>query len=154
MSESQWLFTLDALDSTPSICSREKELYDRGRGVEFLFRLGASLALSVPWEFAFFYIDIKILRRELLSPGLLRPCVLPLLGFIGSTCVIPWRTFIVKYVLSLALPSPLPFRYNITKKKKERRSFLYFLSDEDWGVRSEVARRCKSIACKSRKQGH
>jgi len=47
MAESQWLFSVDALDATPSICSREKELYDRARGVEFLFRLGASLALLV-----------------------------------------------------------------------------------------------------------
>ena len=47
MSESQWLFSIDALDFTPSNCSRERELYDRARGVEFLFRLGASLVLSV-----------------------------------------------------------------------------------------------------------
>ena len=44
---SQWLFSLDALDNTPSSCSREKELYDRARGVEFLFRLGSSLQLLV-----------------------------------------------------------------------------------------------------------
>ena len=62
MSESQWLFSLDALDSTPSICSREKELYDRGRGVEFLFRLGVSLALSVPQELLFLFIT-KVLRQ-------------------------------------------------------------------------------------------
>jgi len=42
---SQWLFSMLALDSTPSTCSLEKELYDRARGVEFLFRLGSSLAL-------------------------------------------------------------------------------------------------------------
>jgi len=47
MSESQWLFSVDALDFTPSTCSREREFYDRARGVEFLFRLGANLALLV-----------------------------------------------------------------------------------------------------------
>ncbi|KJA13966.1 hypothetical protein HYPSUDRAFT_1074518 [Hypholoma sublateritium FD-334 SS-4] len=41
----QWLFHSAALNETPSTCSLQKELYDRARGVEFLFRLGASLVL-------------------------------------------------------------------------------------------------------------
>ncbi|KAF9451053.1 cyclin-like protein [Macrolepiota fuliginosa MF-IS2] len=41
----QWYFPLSALDSTPSDTPRSRELYDRARGVEFLFRLGSSLAL-------------------------------------------------------------------------------------------------------------
>ncbi|KAF9005626.1 cyclin-like protein [Cyathus striatus] len=41
----QWLFPLSALHSTPSTCSLERELYDRARGVEFLYRLGSSLML-------------------------------------------------------------------------------------------------------------
>ncbi|TFK54909.1 cyclin-like protein [Heliocybe sulcata] len=48
-SSSQWLFPVGALNATPSTetsgISLEKELYDRARGVEFLFRLGTSLAL-------------------------------------------------------------------------------------------------------------
>lgn len=47
LSNSQWLFPLNSLEATPSICSLEKELYDRARGVEFLFRLGSSLQLYV-----------------------------------------------------------------------------------------------------------
>ncbi|EIW85209.1 cyclin-like protein [Coniophora puteana RWD-64-598 SS2] len=47
--DSQWLFPLDALRSTPSVSTSNiplaKELYDRARGVEFLFRLGTSLGL-------------------------------------------------------------------------------------------------------------
>ncbi|EAU88564.2 hypothetical protein CC1G_04270 [Coprinopsis cinerea okayama7 len=42
---SQWFFPLSALQATPSACSLERELYDRARGVEFLFRLGSSLQL-------------------------------------------------------------------------------------------------------------
>lgn len=42
---SQWLFPISALQATPSTCSLEKELYDRARGIEFLFRLGSSLGL-------------------------------------------------------------------------------------------------------------
>ncbi|TFK42608.1 cyclin-like protein [Crucibulum laeve] len=41
----QWLFSMSALQATPSHCSLEKELYDRARGIEFLFRLGSSLQL-------------------------------------------------------------------------------------------------------------
>ncbi len=41
----QWLFHPAALTETPSACSLQRELYDRARGVEFLFRLGASLVL-------------------------------------------------------------------------------------------------------------
>ncbi|EIW60484.1 cyclin-like protein [Trametes versicolor FP-101664 SS1] len=46
---SQWMFPLSALHNTPSRATSniplEKELYDRSRGVEFLYRLGVSLGL-------------------------------------------------------------------------------------------------------------
>lgn len=54
----QWLFPIDALRCTPSVAtsgySVGKELYDRARGVEFLFRLGSSLGLLavLPSSFA------------------------------------------------------------------------------------------------------
>ena len=46
----QWLFSVTALaqatpSRTTSSISVEKELYDRARGVEFLFRLAVSLGL-------------------------------------------------------------------------------------------------------------
>ncbi|KII88538.1 hypothetical protein PLICRDRAFT_41708 [Plicaturopsis crispa FD-325 SS-3] len=48
-SRSQWLFPVSALYETPSAATSgiplRKELYDRARGVEFLYRLGSSLAL-------------------------------------------------------------------------------------------------------------
>src|SRR5262245_26295811 len=54
-SSSQWLFPVSALQVTPSQVtsdySLERELYDRARGIEFLYRLGSSLAL-----FAFFSV--------------------------------------------------------------------------------------------------
>ncbi|KAH8099487.1 cyclin-like protein, partial [Cristinia sonorae] len=47
--QSQWIFPVHSLQHTPSRLTSniplEKELYDRARGVEFLFRLGVSLAL-------------------------------------------------------------------------------------------------------------
>ncbi|KAI0646958.1 cyclin-like protein [Trametes meyenii] len=46
---SQWIFPLSVLHNTPSRATSsipmEKELYDRSRGVEFLYRLGVSLGL-------------------------------------------------------------------------------------------------------------
>ncbi|KAJ7632590.1 cyclin-like protein [Roridomyces roridus] len=44
-SDSQWLFPLEAFQATPTNWSLQKELYDRARGIEFLFRLGSSLVL-------------------------------------------------------------------------------------------------------------
>ncbi|KAI0709097.1 cyclin-like protein [Earliella scabrosa] len=48
-SSSQWLFPVSALHKTPSRVTSDipldKELYDRSRGVEFLYRLGVSLGL-------------------------------------------------------------------------------------------------------------
>jgi cyclin K len=51
MTDSQWLFPASALDKTPSVESgyltRDRELYDRSRAVELLFRLGVTLQLLV-----------------------------------------------------------------------------------------------------------
>jgi hypothetical protein len=88
MTDSQWLFPVDALDFTPSTCSRERELYDRARGVEFLFRLGAALALLVDP----FTTQLNSISLFSLAP--LLPCVLRQLGFTDSSCVVPWRIFI------------------------------------------------------------
>ncbi|KAF7294960.1 Cyclin pch1 [Mycena indigotica] len=41
----QWIFPLTALHATPSTWPMHKQLYDRARGIEFLFRLGSSLVL-------------------------------------------------------------------------------------------------------------
>jgi hypothetical protein len=50
-SSSQWIFSVSALLLTPSLTTSnftlERELYDRSRGAEFLFRLGSSLGLLV-----------------------------------------------------------------------------------------------------------
>ena len=50
-SSSQWKFPTSALLATPSAATSgiplDKEVYDRARGIEFLYRLGASLQLSV-----------------------------------------------------------------------------------------------------------
>ena len=88
---SQWLFPLPALSTTPSACLLEKEFYDRARGVEFLFRLGSSLALLV----------IILIQPE---HNLMCIIVLPLHyaqllpGSTASTCAFLWKIFTVRYV--------------------------------------------------------
>ncbi|TFY72717.1 hypothetical protein EVG20_g288 [Dentipellis fragilis] len=50
---SQWLFSVDDLRNTPTALERslEDEMYDRARGIEFLFRLGGSIGLHIPGIF-------------------------------------------------------------------------------------------------------
>jgi hypothetical protein len=49
---SQWLFPISALSSTPTAQERSlhEEMYDRSRGIEFLYRLGTSIGLFVARE--------------------------------------------------------------------------------------------------------
>src|SRR5260221_151456 len=62
MSESQWLFSIDALDFTPSTCSREREFYDRARGVEFLFRFHAFVKDLEIWQSAILITEELLLE--------------------------------------------------------------------------------------------
>jgi hypothetical protein len=46
---SQWVFPISALSCTPTAQDRSlhEEMYDRSRGIEFLYRLGTSIGLFV-----------------------------------------------------------------------------------------------------------
>ncbi|KAI0273604.1 cyclin-like protein [Gloeopeniophorella convolvens] len=52
-SHSQWLFPISALSCTPTSQDRSlhEEMYDRSRGIEFLYRLGTSIGLHSPGLF-------------------------------------------------------------------------------------------------------
>ena len=90
---SQWLFPISALQATPSTCSLEKELYDRARGIEFLFRLGSSLALFV--SCMYLLPDIAYLD----STARHLQCAHPRHGFTAFTCDFQWKIFIVRCTL-------------------------------------------------------
>lgn len=45
--DSQWLFPSTALNNTPSRVPLTREVYDRSRAVELLFRIGVSISLLV-----------------------------------------------------------------------------------------------------------
>ncbi|KAH9981315.1 cyclin-like protein [Lactifluus volemus] len=49
----QWLFPISALSCTPTAQDRSlhEEMYDRSRGIEFLYRLGTSIGLHSPGLF-------------------------------------------------------------------------------------------------------
>jgi cyclin K len=51
--QSQWLFPISALSCTPTAQERSlhEEMYDRSRGIEFLYRLGTSIGLFVAPSF-------------------------------------------------------------------------------------------------------
>ncbi|KAI0318952.1 cyclin-like protein [Amylostereum chailletii] len=48
--DAQWLFPIECLSQTPTALDRSMhdEMYDRARGIEFLFRLGSSIGLHIP----------------------------------------------------------------------------------------------------------
>lgn len=50
---SQWLFPISALSCTPTAQDKSlhEEMYDRSRGIEFLYRLGTSIGLHSPGLF-------------------------------------------------------------------------------------------------------
>ncbi|KAI9509357.1 cyclin-like protein [Russula earlei] len=50
---SQWLFPISTLSCTPTAQERSlhEEMYDRSRGIEFLFRLGTTIGLHSPGLF-------------------------------------------------------------------------------------------------------
>ncbi|KAF8503584.1 cyclin-like protein [Russula emetica] len=50
---SQWVFPISALSCTPTAQERSlhEEMYDRSRGIEFLYRLGTSIGLHSPGLF-------------------------------------------------------------------------------------------------------
>jgi len=83
---SQWIFPVEALHRTPSVDTSNytvaKELYDRARGVEFLFRLGSSLGLS---EFAATVPSQSFDPSLIFSADRRRQCSLPQLGSIASS---------------------------------------------------------------------
>jgi hypothetical protein len=118
---SQWLFPISALQATPTLATSkwtlEKELYDRSRGVEFLFRLGSSLGLFVRRSDFIIGCSLSSVSGSHLDPPL--PCLLLPLGFIGFICGTRWRTTTDKLILLLLL-----FNCRFTEPLLTRSRFL------------------------------
>jgi len=76
-SHSQWLFPISALSCTPTAQEKSlhEEMYDRARGIEFLYRLGTSIGLfvrlpPVPFPLPFCGLMLKPLSLPSHHPGL------------------------------------------------------------------------------------
>jgi hypothetical protein len=130
---SQWLFPLSALSCTPTAQERSlhEEMYDRSRGIEFLYRLGTSIGLFVCLIFS--------------TPPLFNPCLLaailpasspPRRGSIVSLCGIPCLIITDKSVsratYRVSLPPP------VTNTSSDYRGSLHISGYKDRRVRKET----------------
>jgi hypothetical protein len=135
---SQWLFPLSALSCTPTAQERSlhEEMYDRSRGIEFLYRLGTSIGLFV----------CLIFSTPPPFPSIFNPCLLaailpasspPRRGSIASLCGIPCLIITDKSVLSVprtALSSLPP----VTNTSSDDRGSLHISGYKDRRVRKET----------------
>lgn len=102
---SQWVFPISALSCTPTAQERSlhEEMYDRSRGIEFLYRLGTSIGLFVAANSS----NPRFCRYA--QPTLVSPAAIPLAysqlrrGSIASLCGIPCLIIIAK---SVSVPVP------------------------------------------------
>lgn len=100
----QWLFPISALSCTPTAQERSlhEEMYDRSRGIEFLYRLGTSIGLFVR-RVAFHtpFPSRYSINPCPLSPAIPRAYSRLRRGFIASLCGILCLIIIDKSVSSL-----------------------------------------------------
>jgi hypothetical protein len=66
---SQWVFPISALSCTPTAQERSlhEEMYDRSRGIEFLYRLGTSIGLFV-WPTLPTPVSVHMLNQPFSHP--------------------------------------------------------------------------------------
>ena len=126
---SQWLFPISALSCTPTAqdMSLHEEMYDRSRGIEFLYRLGTSIGLFV-W--AAFHPVLSILN-PCLSSAIPRAYSLLRRGFIASLCGILCLIIIAKSVSLVASSS-------VTNTSSDHRGCLCIPCYKDRRVRKEA----------------
>ena len=67
---SQWVFPISALSCTPTAQERSlhEEMYDRSRGIEFLYRLGTSIGLFVRRPTLPTPVSVDMLNQTLVFP--------------------------------------------------------------------------------------
>jgi hypothetical protein len=102
---SQWVFPISALSCTPTAQERSlhEEMYDRSRGIEFLYRLGTSIGLFVRPTPPTTPVSVHMLNQ----PLFLSPPAIPLAysrlrrGSIASSCGILCSITIAKSVSSV-----------------------------------------------------
>jgi hypothetical protein len=135
---SQWLFPLSALSCTPTAQERSlhEEMYDRSRGIEFLYRLGTSIGLFVclisPTPQFLSILNPCLLTAILPASSLLRR------GSIVSLCGIPCLIITDK---SVSVPRTVLSSPPVTNTSSDYRSRLHIFGYKDRRVREETQRR-------------
>jgi hypothetical protein len=104
---SQWFFSISALSCTPTAQERSlhEEMYDRSRGIEFLYRLGTSIGLFVRVTFHLVLSMLNLFLGTPLAYSLLRR------GFIASLCGILCLIIIDRSVSCSWPPPSSPIRH-------------------------------------------
>jgi hypothetical protein len=137
---SQWLFPISALACTPTAQERSlhEEMYDRSRGIEFLYRLGTSIGLFVCLSF---YPPPP--RSTLISSQ-------PFTGTLHCRDVVPSFLYAVFYgrlsppSQSLCATSRL-VPYPVTNTSLDHRGRLHISRYEDRRVRKEAQGRSQGM---------
>jgi hypothetical protein len=147
----QWLFPISALSCTPTSQERSlhEEMYDRSRGIEFLYRLGTSIGLFVRRV----ALPFPSRYSTLVSPHSAIPRAYSRLrrGFIASLCGILCLIIIDKLVSSLccqpALRSWPPLSSLIRHQTIAAACVFLATKTEECGRKlRDVARVCQSKA--------
>jgi len=129
---SQWLFPISALACTPTAQERSlhEEMYDRSRGIEFLYRLGTSIGLFVCLIFS--PPPPQPLSPRSHSPGL----------FTAATW---FHRFFMRYSMvdyhrqvSLCVPYLISSPTPVTNTSLDHRGCLHISRYEDRRVRKEA----------------
>jgi hypothetical protein len=135
---SQWVFPISALSCTPTAQERSlhEEMYDRSRGIEFLYRLGTSIGLFVRPKLFQPPFSVDMLNQTLVSPSAI-PLAYSRLrrGFIASLCGILCLIIIAK---SVSVPAPLVASSSVTNTSSDHRGRLRISCYKDRRVWKEA----------------
>lgn len=134
---SQWVFPISALSCTPTAQERSlhEEMYDRSRGIEFLYRLGTSIGLFVQPN------SSNPRFRRYAQPTLVSPSATPLAysrlrrGSIASLCGILCSIIIAK---SVSITAALVASSLVTNTSSDHRGRLYISCYKDRRVWKEA----------------
>jgi len=132
---SQWLFPISTLACTPTSQERtlHEEMYDRSRGIEFLYRLGTSIGLFVC---LIFFTPIPSMCSTLISPQ-------PFTGTLHRRYVVPSFLYAVFHARfsptsqSLCATSSL-VPYPVTNTSLDHRGRLHISCYQNRRVRKEA----------------
>ena len=134
---SQWVFPISALSCTPTAQERSlhEEMYDRSRGIEFLYRLGTSIGLFVRSTLST-PVSVDMLNQTLVSP-LAIPLAYSRLrrGSIASLCGILCSIIIAK---SVSVPTALVASPLVTNTSSDHRGRLRISCYKDRRVWKEA----------------